>query len=131
MKRNTLLVLGAKSDIGIAVAHKFAKEGFDIQLAARNANALKDDCIDINIRYGVGASYHELDALEINSHENLISSLKKIPDIAIYAIGVLGNQDEDEKDIKKSVETIRTNFIGLVSIFGILANHFQKKVQGP
>ena len=130
MKRNTLLVLGAKSDIGIALAHRFAKEGYDIQLAARNSNTLKNDCFDINIRYGVNANFYELDALDLNSHKNLILSLTKIPDIAIYAIGVLGNQREDENDIKQSIKIIRTNFEGLVSIFGILANDFKKRGSG-
>ena len=73
MKNKTLLLLGAKSDIGIAIAHKFAKEGFNIQLAARNAETLEEDCSDIKIRYNKDATFHELDALDINSHENFIS----------------------------------------------------------
>ncbi len=130
MKSKTLLVLGAKSDIGTALAHRFAKEGYDIQLAARKSNTLKDDCFDINMRYGVDATFYELDALDLNSHEKLISSLTKIPDIAIYAIGALGKQTEDEKNIPKSIEIIRTNFEGLVSIFGIISNHFIKRGSG-
>ena len=47
MKGKTLLVLGAKSDIGMSVAHKFAKEGYNIQLASRNSEILKEDCFDI------------------------------------------------------------------------------------
>ena len=49
MKGKTLLVLGAKSDIGISVAHKFAKDGYDIQLASRNSETLKEDCLDIKL----------------------------------------------------------------------------------
>ncbi len=130
MTRKTVLVLGAKSDIGIALAHRFAKEGYDVQLAARNSNRLKEDCFDINIRYGINATFYEFDALDLNSHENFILSLKKTPDIAIYAIGALGNQKEDEKNIKQSIEIIRTNFEGLVSIFGIFANYFKKRGSG-
>ena len=127
---NTLLVLGAKSDIGIAVAHRFAKEGYDIQLAARNSGALKDDCSDIKIRYDVKATFHELDALDISSHEYFISSLPKIPDVAVYSIGALGDQKESENNIIQSIEIIRTNFEGLVSIFGHLANFFQERGSG-
>ena len=78
MKNQTLLLLGAKSDIRIAVAHKFAKEGFNIQLAARNAETLKEDCADINIRYNVDASFHEFDVLDVNSHEKLHFNTTKI-----------------------------------------------------
>jgi len=130
MRRNTLLVLGAKSDIGIAIAHRFAKEGYDVQLVARNSDSLKDDCFDISLRYGVNATFYELDALDLESHPKLISSLTKIPDIAVYAIGALGKQEEDENDIEKSIEIIRTNYEGLVSIFGIIANYFKKRGSG-
>ncbi len=130
MKKKSLLVLGAKSDIGIAIAHRFAEEGCDVQLAARNSNTLKNDCSDIKIRYGVDATLHELDALNISSHEKFLSSLPKIPDIAIYSIGTLGEQKENEKNIAKSIEIIRINFEGLVSIFGHLANYFQERGSG-
>ena len=130
MKDKTLLLLGAKSDIGIAIAHKFAKEGFNIQLAARNAETLEEDCSDIKIRYNKDATFHELDALDINSHKNFISSLPKLPTIAVSAIGILGNQEQDEKNVKKSIEIIRTNFEGIISILSYIANDFQIRGSG-
>ena len=130
MKKKTLLVLGAKSDIGIAVAHAFAKKGFDIQLASRNSKTLKDDCSDITIRYGVLATFHEIDALDLNSHEKFISTLPKVPNIAFSAIGVLYSQQECEKDIKKSLTVMRTNFEGIVSILSHFANLFQERGSG-
>ena len=130
MKKKSLLVIGAKSDIGIAIAHRFAKEGYDVQLAARNSNILKNDCSDIKIRYGVDATFHEFDALNISLHGKFISSLPKIPDVAIYSIGTLGKQKENGKNIVQSIEIIRINFEGLVSIFGYLANHFQERGSG-
>ena len=130
MKDKTLLLLGAKSDIGIAIAHKFAKEGFNIQLAARNAQTLEDDCSDIKIRYNVDATFYELDALDINSHKNFISSLPKLPNIAVSSIGILGNQEQDEKNVKKSIDVIRTNFEGIISILSYLANDFQIRGSG-
>ena len=130
MKGKTLLVLGAKSDIGMSVAHKFAKEGYNIQLASRNSEILKEDCFDIKIRYNVDATFHEFDALDIDSHENFVSSLPKLPSIAISAVGILGNQQENAKDIKKSIIIMRTNFEGIVSILSYLANDFQIRGSG-
>ncbi len=37
----TVLILGATSDIGVAIAKKFASEKFDITLAARKPEQLK------------------------------------------------------------------------------------------
>ena len=103
MIKNTLLVLGAKSDIGIAVAHKFAKEGFNIQLAGRNAIYLEDECSQIRIRHNVNASFHEFNALDFNSHEKFISSLPYLPTVAISTVGYLGVQKTGERDIKKII----------------------------
>ena len=42
MKKNkTILIIGAKSDIALAVAKKFASEGYNLQLAARNSSELE------------------------------------------------------------------------------------------
>ena len=39
-KNKTILIIGAKSDIALAVAKKFASKGFNLQLAARNSSEL-------------------------------------------------------------------------------------------
>ncbi|MBA2745544.1 MAG: short-chain dehydrogenase, partial [Flavisolibacter sp.] len=48
----TILLLGATSDMGFAIAKKFASEKFDVQLAARNSSVLEPHQKDIQIRYG-------------------------------------------------------------------------------
>ena len=75
MSKKSILILGAKSDIGISVAHRFAHEGFDVLLAARNSINLKNECSDIKIRYSVNSTFHEFDALDIDSHEIIFISL--------------------------------------------------------
>jgi len=130
MNQKVLLVLGAKSDIGIAVAHRFAKEGFDVQLAGRNSQTLEDDCSDITIRYDVKCSFHEFDALDLNANEKFISSLPQLPNIVISAVGSLGSQMEDELDIKKMINTLRINFEGVAVIFSLFANIFKKRGYG-
>ncbi|MBR9765263.1 MAG: short-chain dehydrogenase, partial [Rhodobacteraceae bacterium] len=39
--KDPVLILGGRSDIGLAIAHAFAAEGHPIQLAARNAQGLE------------------------------------------------------------------------------------------
>ena len=130
MKKKILLVLGARSDIGMSLAHRFAKEEFVIQLAARNAYNLKNDCSDINIRYNVQCTFHEFDALDHNSHKEFILSLPQIPDVVISSIGFLGIQSEDQLEISNMVNVIRTNYEGVVSIFSLLANSFLERGSG-
>ena len=63
MKDHSILILGARSDIGMAIAHRFAKEKYEILLAARNAESLNSDISDIKIRYGVKTTLYNFDVL--------------------------------------------------------------------
>ena len=69
MKKRAL-ILGARSAIAMAM-YLFAKNGYDIQLAARNPDSLSADKSDIELRYKVTVTWHDFDALNIESHENL------------------------------------------------------------
>lgn len=130
MTKDVLLVLGAKSDIGMATARRFAREGFDIQLASRNAKEILSDSRDINIRYGVDVSIHEFDALNISSHDQFINNLPTLPTVAISSVGILGIQSDSEININKAITIIRTNYEGVISILGSLSNKFKARGSG-
>ena len=81
-----------------SIAEQFARSGYDIQLAARNPETLKQTQIDLEACYEIKVTIHEFDVLELNKHQEFISSLPILPEIAICAIGLLGDQSKDEKD---------------------------------
>ena len=126
MIRDTLLVLGARSDIAMAVAHNFAKAGYDIQLAARNVENLADYKSDLELRYNISVSLHEFDALKIHSHELFVESLPCLPRIVVCAVGYMGSQLESEKSIEAASGVMRSNFEGPASILSVLANKFEQ-----
>ena len=55
-KNKTILIIGAKSDIALAVAKKFASKGYNLQLAARNSSELEVIVSDLKIRYKINVS---------------------------------------------------------------------------
>lgn len=130
MTNNTILVLGARSDIGKAVAHKFAALGYSVQLAARNALTLEMDQADLELRYGVSVSLHEFDVLAIDSHQAFVNGLPQQPQVAVCTIGLMGQQADDERDIKALIEVIRSNYEGPASILSVLANMFESRGSG-
>lgn len=130
MKKESVLIIGAKSDIGLAVAHKFGSLGYSIQLAARNKKSLTADSNDIEIRYNVPVKLYEFDALNIRSHDKFISALKPLPTVAICAVGYMGNQKDSELDFNSALNVIRSNYEGPVSILSKLANKFEKRGSG-
>lgn len=131
MKKNkTILVIGAKSDIAIAVANKFASEGYNIQLAARNSSELNEVVNDLKIRYEINVFSYEIDILRHNTFPSFINSLDCLPDIVLCAVGILGNQKDDEKDYSNSALVMRTNFEGPALLLGEIANLFEARRSG-
>lgn len=122
-----VLILGARSDIGMAVAHKFAASGRPIQLAARRVSTLEADKTDIEVRYDVPVSLHEFDALAADTHAAFVANLPELPEIAVCAVGLLGDTAKSECDWNAAVLVIRSNFEGPASIFSILANLFAER----
>jgi len=130
MTLKSVLVLGARSDIGLAIAHQFAAHGHSIQLAIRDAASQDAIRSDLEIRHGVGVTLHEFDALQTDTHEELVDNLPELPDIAISVVGLLGDQGESEKNVNKAVQVMRTNFEGPCSILSVLANRFERRQSG-
>ncbi|MCZ7484088.1 MULTISPECIES: SDR family oxidoreductase [Rhizobium/Agrobacterium group] len=130
MTKPAVLIIGARSDIGNAVAHTFAAGGYAIQLAARNAEGLNIEKSDIELRYGIEVTLHEFDALSIETHEEFLSNLPRLPEIAISTIGLMGRQEESERDPIAASQVMRSNYEGPASILALLANRFEQRASG-
>ena len=129
-KNKTILIIGAKSDIALAVAHKFASEGYNLQLAARNSSELEPTVSNFKIRYEINVSTYELDILKYDTFIDVIDSLDCLPDVALSAVGILGNQKNEEKKILDSSLVMRTNYEGPSLLLGEIANLFEKRGSG-
>jgi decaprenylphospho-beta-D-erythro-pentofuranosid-2-ulose 2-reductase len=68
MSKNAL-ILGATSDMALALARKFASQGFSITLAARNVARLKATQADLQIRHRVAVDVVRFDAKDLSNHQ--------------------------------------------------------------
>ncbi len=130
MTKAPVLVLGARSDIGQAVARAFAAEGHPIQLAARDAETLEPIKADIELRNNIAASLHEFDALATDTHASFVNTLPDLPGIAVSVVGYMGEQEENERDLQAAARVLRSNFEGPASILAALANAFEARGSG-
>lgn len=130
MKKDTVLILGGRSDIGTALAHQFAQHGFDLQIAARRAKELKPMVDDLTLRHGINVSLHEFDALDLASHAKFVKSLPLLPSIAICTVGHLGGQKKGQDNTDELIKTIRSNYEGPMAILEVLAGKFEARGSG-
>jgi decaprenylphospho-beta-D-erythro-pentofuranosid-2-ulose 2-reductase len=126
----TALILGATSDIGIAIAKKFASQGYHIQLAARKPDLLAPLQSDIKIRFSVECGVYAFDALAFATHAIFFESLDPKPAVVVSIFGVMDDEDEAFNNWEITQRMINTNYTGAVSVLNIAAKHFIEQQKG-
>ncbi len=130
MSGGDVLILGGRSDIGLALARAYAAEGHAIRLAARRAETLAPEARDITLRHNVEVTLHEFDVLDHDRHEAFLDALPELPEIAISVVGLMGDQTESERDMNAARLVMRSNYEGPACILGLLANRFEERGNG-
>ena len=85
---------------------------------------------DIRIRYGVDCTTHAFDAMDFSSHARFYESLVPKPDVTIYVIGYMNDNEKVTADWEESLRTINTNYSGAVSILNIIAADYATRKAG-
>jgi decaprenylphospho-beta-D-erythro-pentofuranosid-2-ulose 2-reductase len=124
------LILGATSDMALAVARKLGNEGYSLTLAARSLEKLQVLQADIQIRQRVNVTVATFDALDIKSHQPFYEGLPQKPDVVVCVFGLLGDQSKAQKDWNECEEILMSNYIGAVSILNIVANDMEARRNG-
>jgi decaprenylphospho-beta-D-erythro-pentofuranosid-2-ulose 2-reductase len=130
MTTGSVLILGAASDIGLALAHEYAKAGHSLVLAARGSARLETDAEDFRVRYRVPVSTVEWDVLSPNGGASEISALPDLPDTVICVVGLLGDQAASERDAATGEAVMRVNYVGPALLLGELANRMEARGAG-
>ncbi|MDO9304261.1 MAG: SDR family oxidoreductase [Sulfuricurvum sp.] len=125
-----VLIIGAKSDIAKATAREYAKHGYDLYLAARNSDELEEFATDVTVRTQRTVKLVELDILDYKSHQAFYDQLEEKPLGAISAVGYLGEQKKAQSDFDEAQRIMDTNYTGVVSLFNIISNDFEKRHSG-
>ena len=125
-----VLIVGAKSDIAKAIAWVYARHGYDLYLAARNAGELQAFAGDITEKLQRTVKLLELDILNYENHQEFYEQLAEKPLGVISAVGYLGNQEKAQTDHREAKLIMDTNYTGVVSLFNIIANDFEQRHSG-
>ncbi len=124
------LIIGAKSDIGRALAARYARAGYNLYLAARKSEELTREADNLRIRYNVRVATLEFDLLDTGNHEEIYKQLSPRPAGTICVAGYLGDQKIAEIDFSEARKIIDTNFTGWVSLLNIIAEDYESSGSG-
>ncbi len=131
MSRKICLILGSNSDIGQAIAYRFAVEGFDLLLASRNPKGYQERlAADLETRHGIKAVPLKFDGSEYDTHKGFCDELQPFPDVVISAFGYLGDNKKSICDFAECRRIIDSNLTGHVSILNNVAQKMKALKNG-
>lgn len=126
----TALILGATSDMAVAIARKLAAEGYSLQLAARDHHRLQPLQSDLQVRYSVSCSLYEFDASSTASHASFFNNLAEKPAVTICVFGYMSDNEKALHNWAEAEKMIVTNYTGAVSILNIIGAYYASRKEG-
>jgi NAD(P)-dependent dehydrogenase (short-subunit alcohol dehydrogenase family) len=128
----TVLVLGGRSEIGLAVARRLAP-GATVVLAARRSAELDDEEKALLDAGAAAVDRIEFDADELSSHGPVLDEVVRRHgrlDVAVVAFGVLGDQARAERDPEHAVAVVHTDYVAHVAVLTHLATRLRAQGTG-
>jgi NAD(P)-dependent dehydrogenase (short-subunit alcohol dehydrogenase family) len=129
----TVLVLGGRSEIGVAVAERLAgREAGTVVLAARRSTELSAEAEAVR-RRGARVETVEFDADDLASHRTLIDDVVARHgriDVAVVAFGILGDQARAETDAAHAAAIVHTDYLAQVHVLTELATTLRGQGSG-
>jgi decaprenylphospho-beta-D-erythro-pentofuranosid-2-ulose 2-reductase len=130
----SVLVLGAGSDIAHATLRALvARRARTILLAARDPESLQPLAEELRALGAERVETVAFDALDTDHHAALVDDLfARFGDIdlALLAFGVLGDQQQAERESDAAVDIARVNYLGPVSVGVPLAQRMRAQGHG-
>lgn len=128
----SLLLLGGTSEIGLAIALRYAKRRpLRVVLAARQSERL-DAAVATLREAGATVSTVEFDAKEFATHPAALDKAFSDGDIdvTVVAFGLLGDAEQAWQDHSRAVELAQVNYTAAVSVGVALAERLRRQGHG-
>jgi decaprenylphospho-beta-D-erythro-pentofuranosid-2-ulose 2-reductase len=106
-----VVILGAHSDIGRAIAKRYAQAGCSLVLAARQPDRLARDRADLETRYQVAVHVADFDLNHTNP-DRFFEELGDVPGTIVMIAGVLGEQSRSESVDAEAALVMHANYTG-------------------
>lgn len=111
----TLTIIGAGKGLGLSLAKRFGKEGFQVALVARNAMKLQEMVTELN-SIGIEASYFTADIYSKEQIEQAISEIKKrYGQIDVVEVSPVPSNYPPTSVLELTIENARDAFEGYVA----------------
>jgi short-subunit dehydrogenase len=130
----SLVILGGASRVGRALAHAFAREGYDLLLGDLDLDEAGYVADDVRVRHGVSVQTLAFDAATFDTHAAFVDScetaLGGIPDGLVVCFGYMAEQEAAQNDFTLVLRMIDVNLTGTMSVLERFASKFAARGVG-
>lgn len=130
----TVVVLGGRSEIGLAVAERLVAAGTrKVVLAARRSDDLGDEEALLRKAGATDVVRVEFDADDLAAHDPVLGGIAADHgplDVVVTSFGLLGEQDRAERDATHAVQVVHTDYVAHVSVLTHLATLLRAQGHG-
>jgi short-subunit dehydrogenase len=131
---DTVLVLGGRSEIGLAVARRLVDRGArTVVLAARRSAELDAEEALLREAGATTVDRVEFDADDLTRHGEVLNDIAARHDridTVVVAFGILGDQARAEREAEHAVAVVHTDYVAHVSVLTHLANLLREQGNG-
>jgi NAD(P)-dependent dehydrogenase (short-subunit alcohol dehydrogenase family) len=130
--RETIVILGGRSEIGIAVARRLA-EGATVVLAARRSDDLAAEVQAVRDAGAAAVDTVEFDADDLPAQRGMLDDVARRHgplDVVVVAFGILGDQARAERDAEHARAIVHTDYVAHVTVLTHLAEILRAQGSG-
>ena len=128
----TIVILGGRSEIGIAVARRLA-EGATVVLAARRSADLAAEVQAVRDAGAAAVDTVEFDADDVAAQRGVLDDVARRHgslDVVVVAFGILGDQARAERDAEHARAIVHTDYVAHVTVLTHLAEILRAQGSG-
>ena len=125
-----VLIIGAKSELGIELARLYASNQYNLYLAGRSISDMQDEADYLERTFSIKVTLSSLDVTDFISHQKFYESMTIKPIGVIYAAGYYPDPLSAITNWKESANAINVNYAGAVSLLNIISEEFYQYKSG-
>lgn len=129
---SAVVVFGGRSEIGVAIARRLAPEASVVVLAVRPGSDATAEASAVEAA-GARVDVVEFDADDTARHRQVVADIEARHGpigTAVLAFGVLGDQEQAERDETEVVRVLHTDFVAQASLLTVLADVMRPRRAG-
>jgi len=131
--RETVMITGASSGIGVELARLFAADGSDLVLVARRADRLAEIAEELKGRFGTAPTVMPADLTDYEARTALVNQLQKSGariDVLVNDAGFGARGAVAELSAERQLEMIELNIAALVHLTTLFLPGMKERGQG-